>query len=417
MAKKHIHIIGGGVVGLCSAYFLQQEGVEVTIIDKGDLSDGASHGNAGMIVPSHFVPLASPGVIAQGIKWMFDSKSPFYIKPRLNLELAQWMWKFYRSCNRNNVNRAIPVLFEFNEQSKVLYQEFSALPEFSFSYEEKGLLMLYKSVHQEKEEKEMAEKAHDIGIGAEIMNLEELAKIEPDIKLDVRGGLYFSGDAHLYPGKFIENLISHLKSKGVKFLTGSGVQDFATSNGEIEKILLENGKQLNVENVLFSTGSWTGKLFQKLGMKLSLQDGKGYSITLNQPKLRPKIPTVLAEAKVAITPMGNDLRIGGTLEISNFSKQINIRRLEGIIESVPKYYPELEIEMPEPKDVWHGYRPCTPDGMPYIDQSSKYRNLYVATGHGMMGMSLGPATGKMVSEIFTNKKSSIPKDLMRLNRF
>ena len=416
MSKKHIHIIGGGIVGLCSAYFLQQEGVEVTIIDKGDLSDGTSHGNAGMIVPSHFVPMASPGVIAQGIKWMFDSKSPFYIKPRLNLELAQWMWKFYKSCNRKNVNRAIPVLFEFNQQSKVLYNEFAAMPDFSFSYEEKGLLMLYKSAHQEKEEKEMAEKAHAVGIGADIMTPTELTQLEPDIKLDVRGGLFFPGDAHLYPGKFIANLIAYLKSQGVHFLTGNGVTDFKSSNGKVEKILLKNGSQLSTENVLFCSGSWTGKLLKKLGTKLLIQDGKGYSITLKQAKLKPKIPTILSEAKVAMTPMGDDLRIGGTLEISNFSKQINTKRLEGIIESAPKYYPELDIEMPNTKDVWYGYRPCTPDGMPYVDQSTEYKNLYVATGHGMMGMSLGPATGKMMSEIFLGRKTSIPKELMRLER-
>ena len=416
MAKKQIHIVGGGVIGLCSAYFLNKEGVDVTVIDKGDLSDGTSHGNAGMIVPSHFVPLASPGVIAQGIKWMFDSKSPFYIKPRLSVDLAQWMWQFYKSCNRKNVNRAIPVLFEFNEYSKTLYRAFSEMPELSFSYEEKGLLMLYKTAHQEKEEIEMAERAHAIGLEAEIMAPNELHKIEPDINLDVKGGLYFPGDAHLYPNEFIHQLIKYLKAEGVNFITGNAVKDFDVSNGEINKILLTNDEKISVENVLFCSGSWTGQLFQKLGMKLSLQDGKGYSITLNQPALKPKIPTVLSEAKVAITPMGNDLRIGGTLEISNFSKQINKNRLEGIIESVPKYYPDLNIKMPPNEDVWYGYRPCTPDGMPYIDQSKKYKNLYVATGHGMMGMSLGPATGKMVSEIFTGKKTSVARDLMRLDR-
>ena len=417
MSKKSIHIIGGGVIGICSAYFLQKEGVQVTIIDKTDLLDGASHGNAGMIVPSHFVPLASPGVISQGIKWMFDSKSPFYIKPRLSIELAQWMWRFYRSCSRENVNRAIPILFEFNAQSKTLYKELSEMPEFSFCFEEKGLLMLYKTSHQEKEEREMAEKAQSIGVEAQIMSPVQLSKIEPEIKLDVKGGLYFPGDAHLYPNKFVAQMIDYLKAKGVSFLTGNGVKDFNSSNGKIDTILLDKGDKLNVENVLFSSGSWTGKLFQKLGMKLPIQDGKGYSITLNQPTLKPKIPTVLAEAKVAITPMGDDLRIGGTLEISNFSKHINKKRLAGIIESVPRYYPDLKVDVPKSKEVWYGYRPCTPDGMPYIDQSDKYKNLFVATGHGMMGMSLGPATGKMVSEIFINKKTTIPKELMKLNRF
>ncbi len=417
MTKKHIHIIGGGVIGLCSAYFLNKEGVDVTVIDRTDLSDGTSHGNAGMIVPSHFVPLASPGVIGQGIKWMFDSKSPFYIKPRLNIELAQWMWRFYKSCNRKHVNRAIPVLFDFNEHSKTLYKEFSEISEFSFYFEEKGLLMLYKTAHQEKEELEMAEKAHSVGLEAQVLTSDELAKLEPGINLSAAGGLYFPGDAHLYPNQFMHQLITYLKNKGVNFVTGNGVKDFKTNKGKITDLFFDNGDQSSVENVLFSSGSWAGKMFQKLGMKLSLQDGKGYSITLNQPQLRPTIPTILSEAKVAITPMGEDLRIGGTLEISNFSKQINSKRLEGIIESVPRYYPDLHIDMPKSNDVWYGYRPCTPDGMPYIDRSQKFENLYVATGHGMMGMSLGPATGKMVSEIFLNKQTTIPKELMKLNRF
>jgi D-amino-acid dehydrogenase len=417
MAKKQIHIIGGGVIGLCSAYFLQKEGVEVTVIDKSDLSDGTSHGNAGMIVPSHFVPLASPGVIAQGIKWMFDSKSPFYIKPRLSLELAQWMWKFYQSCNRAHVNRSIPVLFDFNEHSKLLYKTFSEMPDFSFCFEEKGLLMLYKTAPQEREELEMAEKAQAMGIGAQIMSPSELVTIEPEIRLDVRGGLYFPGDAHLYPNKFLTQLIDHLKKKEVRFITGSSVKDFETKNGKVEQLLLDNGDSLAVENVLFCGGSWTGKMLKKLGLKLLLQDGKGYSLTLKQAALKPKIPTILSEAKVAITPMGDDLRIGGTLEISNFSRQINKKRLEGIMESVPKYYPDLKVDMPASEEVWYGYRPCTPDGMPYIDQSQSIKNIYIATGHGMMGMSLGPATGKMVSEIFLEKKTTIPRELMRLGRF
>jgi len=291
------------------------------------------------------------------------------------------------------------------------------MPEFSFCFEEKGLLMLYKTLKQEEEEIEMANRAHDIGIGAEIMSQEELSKLEPDIKLNVKGGLYFSGDAHLYPNIFIRQMTTYLKENGVNFMPLREVIDFKTINGKIDRLLLDNNEQLTVENVLFSNGSWTGKLIQKLGINLSIQDGKGYSITLSQPRIKPKIPTILSEAKVAITPMGNDLRIGGTLEISNFSKQINKKRLTGIIESVPKYYPEMNIEMPEIEDVWYGYRPCTPDGMPYIDQSKIFTNAYVAAGHGMMGMSLGPATGKMVCEIFLNEKTTIPRELMRLDRF
>jgi D-amino-acid dehydrogenase len=417
MSKRQIHIIGGGIIGLCTAYFLNKKGVQVTVVDKGELSTGASHGNAGMIVPSHFVPMASPGVIAKGIKWMFDSKSPFYIKPRMNLELAQWMWKFYRSCNRKHVNSAIPVLFELNSLSKSLYKDFSNMPEFSFCFEEKGLLMLYKTLQQEAEEIEMANRAHEIGISAEIMTPSELSLLEPNMKMNVRGGLYFQCDAHLYPNLFMSQMTKYLREKGVVFLTNSEVIDFETSQGKIDSLLLDNNEVLCVENVLFSCGSWTAKLVRKLGLKLYIQDGKGYSFTLNKPKVKPNIPTILSEAKVAITPLGNDLRIGGTLEISNFSKEINQKRLQGIIESIPKYFPDMSINNAKNEDVWYGYRPCTPDGMPYIDQSKKLPNVYIAAGHGMMGMSLGPATGKMMSEIFLNNSITIPTDLMKLNRF
>lgn len=417
MSKKQIHIIGGGVVGLCSAYYLLKEGVKVTIIDKSDMTDGTSHGNAGMIVPSHFIPLASPGVIAQGIKWMFDSKSPFYIKPRLSMELAQWMWQFYRSCTKTNVQRAIPVLFDFNNYSKLLYKEIAQISDFSFCFEEKGLLMLYKTAKQEEEEIEMAERATKIGVEAQILNPEALKTIEPDINIDVRGGLFFPGDAHLYPNLFIQQMTQYLQNKGVEFICGQKVEDFRSQNGKVERIQLENGNEISVENLLVSSGSWSAQLINKTGIKLLMQDGKGYSITLYNPTTKPRIPTILSEAKVAITPMGNDLRIGGTLEISNFSKKLHINRLKGIIESVPKYYPDLQLNMPASENVWHGYRPCTPDGMPYIDQSKTFSNLYIAAGHGMMGMSLGPATGKMVSEIFIEKETSTPRKLMKMDRF
>ena len=273
---------------------------------------------------------------------------------------------------------------------------------------------MYKTAHHEYEELKMAERAHELGLDAKIMDPAALKSLEPDIRLSVRGGIFFPGDAHLYPNLFIKQLIDYLKKNGVNFITGKSVVDISSAKGKVDKIQLNTREEIKVSNVLLSGGSWTAKLYKMLGLKLLLQDGKGYSITKKNAELRPFLPTILSEAKVAVTPMGNDLRIGGTLEISNFSDKINHRRLEGIIESIPKYYPDLQIEMPDQDKVWYGYRPCTPDGMPYIDQSQKFNNLYVATGHGMMGMSLGPATGKMVSEIFMDKKTSIPNELMQL---
>ncbi len=414
--KKHIHIIGAGIIGLTSAWYLMEEGHDVIIIDKGDLSDGTSHGNAGMIVPSHFVPMAAPGVISQGIKWMFDSSSPFYIKPRINIDLISWLWRFYRSCNASHVARCMPILYEFNEWSKQLYKSFSEDEKFSFCFEEKGLLMLYKTQHQEQEEREMAQKANELDIPAEVYTADALKSLEPDIDLEVLGGVYFKGDAHLYPNKFISQLQSQLLSRGAKFITNTEVIDMDCAGDKVKKLHLSNNTSISVDQIVLAGGSWTGLLLKKLGIKIHIQDGKGYSFTIKNANVKPNIPTILTESKVAVTPMGDDLRIGGTLELGGLSPTINKKRLSGIIKSLPKYYPQLNIKPSDVEIVWLGYRPCSADGMPYIGRSNSLTNMVVATGHGMMGMSMGPATGKLVSELIDHKETSIDVSLFNIER-
>lgn len=414
--NKTIHIIGAGIIGLTSAWYLINEGYEVTIIDKSDLEDGTSHGNAGMIVPSHFIPMAAPGVISQGIKWMFDSKSPFFVKPRMSLDLVQWLFKFYRSSNQSHVEKCMPILYQFNEWSKQLYKEFTEDKRFSFCFEEKGLLMIYRTQHQEKEEKELAEKANELGLKANILDREGISKLEPRLKVDALGGVHFPGDAHLYPNKFLSQLRIELVKRGAQFIANSEVVNFETKGREIDMIKMQDGNKHKVQNVLVSGGSWTPFLLKKLGIKILLQDGKGYSFTIKKPQLKPSIPTILTEGKVAVTPMGDDLRIGGTLELGGLSSKIHKSRLAGIVESIPKYYPELKVEKEHLKTIWMGYRPCSADGMPYIGRSEKIDNLIVATGHGMMGMSMGPATGKLVSEITIGKTPTIDLSLMSVNR-
>lgn len=417
MNKKKIHIIGGGIIGLCSAWYLVKDGYQVTIIDKNDLTDGTSFGNAGMIVPSHFVPMATPGVITQGLKWLLNSKSPFYVKPRLDSELIQWLWHFYRSANTKKVKEAMPILYAFNQRSKELYRAIAANGDFKFNYEEQGLLMLYKTAKQAKKEAELAEKAHQLGIRAAILDNQDLKKLEPDMDLEVLGGIYFPGDAHLYPNQLMTQMVTKLRHLGVQFITGKTISDFKLLGGKIIGLLDNKGEVTLVSEVLLTAGSWTSQLLKKAGIKIFLQDGKGYSVTLKKPPLRPRIPTILTEAKVAITPMGKDLRIGGTLELSGLSPKINQKRVQGILESIPAYYKNISLPTIETEKVWKGFRPCTPDGLPYIGKSATISNLLVGTGHGMMGLSLGAATGKIISQLATGQKTMLDIYPFRLNRF
>lgn len=412
-----IHIIGGGVIGLCSAYYLQQAGHEVTVIDQGDFATGCSFGNAGMVVPSHFIPLASPGVIAKGLKWMFQSSSPFFIKPRLDLSLLQWLWEFYRACHPDRVQAAMPIIRDLNQGSKELYHELSKNLGLAFDFEAKGLIMLYRSAKGGQEELDTAATANQIGVEARVLTPTEVQQLEPNTTVNSLGGVLYPGDAHLSPHQFMSALINELKQKGATFIPQTQVKGWQTNKGKITHFLSQDGKKIAVDQVVLAAGSWSEKLLRGLDIKMPIQDGKGYSVTLSKPANRPTLPSILSEDKVAITPMGEDLRFGGTLELGGMKTSVNPKRVQGILSALPQYYPDVTIPKQDSLDIWLGFRPCSPDGLPYIGRSRKVSNLVIAGGHAMMGLSLGPVTGKLVAEIMDEKKPSINLSLLHPERF
>lgn len=395
---KNVAIIGGGIIGLCTAYYLNNSGHEVTIFDKGDLNDNCSVGNAGMIVPSHIIPLAAPGMVSKGIRWMFNSKSPFYVRPRLSNNLIRWGMKFYAHANHAHVLRSIPLLKELSTLSKQLYQELARKNDFQFGYNERGLLMLYKTSEVEKEEIESAKLANKFGVLAQVLSLKEIQQLEPAVRLDARGGIYFPGDAHINPQLLINRLKEYVVARGVKIFSNTNIGDFIIKENKIHGVNVL-GQIKPFDDFVVATGAWSGHLCSRLGIDLPMQSGKGYSFTLSEVSRNIRIPTLLLEGRVAATPMGTSLRFGGTMEIGNTDRSINMNRVRGIVETIPKYYPEMNVDVPNEKAVWSGLRPCSPDGLPYIGKSSKLSNLIIATGHSMMGMSLGPATGKLVTEM------------------
>lgn len=399
-------IVGGGIIGLSSAYYLVQEGCDVTIVDKTDLSDSCSYGNLGMIVPSHFVPLAAPGIVAQGIRWMFNSKSPFYVKPTLSGQLINWGLKFIKSANEANVKKAEKPLTDINLLSKQLYETLSKEPGFDFAFEKKGIIMYYKTEKVGEEEIHLAEKARSMGLDVEALSAEQVQQLEPNVKLDVLGGVHYRCDAHLYPNKLNEQLIHYLKEKRVRFITGSSVKQVNRKGNKI--VSIQAGDHvLDADVFVMAAGSWMPQLLQMAGLHLPLMPGKGYSFTQKNTSNQLQVPAILCEARVAITPMGKDLRFGGTMEIGAINDKVNMNRVKGIVESVPAYLPGLNLNMPEEKEVWYGFRPCSPDGLPYIGYGAKYDNMLYAGGHAMMGLSLGPATGKLIAELALRKPTTI----------
>lgn len=403
--SKDVVIIGGGIIGLSTAYYLIKEGHKVTVVDQSDISSGASFVNAGYITPSHFIPLAAPGMISKGIKYMFDKTSPFYMKPRFDLDFLKWSWNFKKSSTKSNVEKAIPVLKDINLLSRELYKEIKQSSDFNFSFDQKGLLMCYKTNKAGEEEMLIAERAVEQGLNAQNLSLKELEKLDPNAHLDVKGAIYYEDDAHMTPEEYMVELQSFLKSKGVVFYTSEKVVDLEFKHHKVSKVITDK-RILNADEIVVSAGSWSPIITKKLGLQIPIQAGKGYRINVNR-ETGISMPAILLEAKVAVTPMNGFTRFAGTMEIGGINHEISPVRVKTIANAAENYYKNLTVEKHELESAACGLRPCTPDGLPYIGRPINYKNIVIATGHAMMGWSLGPATGKLVSEIISEQKTSL----------
>ena len=412
--SKEVIIIGGGIIGLCTAYYLQKDGHKVTVIDKSDISQGASFINAGYITPSHFIPLAAPGMITKGLKWMFNPESPFYIKPRLNREFLEWSWAFKKSAKASKVDKAIPAIIDINLLGRELYQEIKTSNEFDFHFERNGLLMFYQTEKAGEEEWKIGQRAIAEGLDVKRLTKDEVKPYEPAMDLNIKGAVYYDSDAHMTPREFMTEMLSYLRSKGVIFYINESVDDILVSEGKITKIKTSN-QTLSVDEIVMAAGSWSPLLTKKLGIKIAVQAGKGYSINVDR-HTGIQTPAILVEAKVAVTPMNGFTRFAGTMEIGGINHEIDPARVKAIARAASNYYSGLKIEQKEMDTAACGLRPCSPDGLPYIGRTEKYKNLTIATGHAMMGWSLGPATGKLVSEIISDKKRSLDLKLFHPDR-
>ena len=406
--NKDIIVIGGGIIGLCSAYYLQKDGHKVTVVDQSNMDAGASYVNAGYLSPSHIIPLSAPGVMKKGLKWMFDASSPLYIKPRFNSDFIKWVWAFNKSCNPNHVKKAIPVIKDITVLSQQLYEEITKSESFSSHYEKKGLFMLCKTDKMLEEEIEVAELARKEGLDAREISLKELKELEPNVELNIKGATYFECDSHSTPGEFMEELKAYLKTKGVTIFKNERVEDLEVDNGKIKSIKTDK-QVLKADEFVLTAGSWSSLLSKKIGLKLLLEAGKGYRINTQKPT-GITIPAILAEAKVAVTPMNGFTRFAGTMEIAGINHNINKTRVIAIADAANKYYPGISLTEEEKTNANCGLRPVSPDGLPFIGKSKKCDNLTIATGHAMMGWSMSTATGKLISEIILDRKTSISLD-------
>ena len=411
MPDAKVVIIGGGIIGLCSAYFLTRQGYKVTIIERNAVGQGCSLGNAGMLVPSHFIPLAAPGVIAKGIKWMLQPESPFSIalSSALSPKDIQWLWKFYRKANQTHVDKCTRTLRDLNMHSRALFEEMGRDPNLNLTLGQQGLFMLYKTAEAERAEKKMAAQAQALDLDVAELTGHQVQEMEPDVRVNVRGAIHYRCDSHLDPAQLMKSMTNWLTSAGATLLEYTEAVGFEQDHhGRLTSVLIHNKKgrrALQADEFVLAAGAFSAGVAKLLGDKLPMASGKGYSITLEEQPKVTRVPAIMTEAKATMTPMGNKLRFGGTMELAAKAEGINQAKVRGLWKAVSQYYPDFGEERLVRQKVWSGLRPCSPDGMPYIGRFKQHENLIAATGHSMMGVSLGPATGKQVSELIAGSTS------------
>jgi D-amino-acid dehydrogenase len=389
----HVAVIGGGVIGLCTALYCAKSGFRVTVAERnGERRDGCSYGNTGMVVPSHFVPLAAPGMVALALKWMWNPASPFYVKPRFSLDLMKWGLQFTRSANAEHVRRAAPLLCRLHLESRAAYEELASGVN-DFHFEKRGVLVLCRTAHALEEEAALVEPARALGLHAEVLDRKGIEQIEPGVRIDALGAVRIAEDCNVEPRSLMDALQARCAAAGVEFRWNTEAGGWRTAGDRIRSF-----GALEADQFVLAAGSWSSALARGLGLRLPMQPGKGYSLTLERPRRSPRYCSVLAEARVSASPMNGALRFGGTMELAGLDESINPIRVRGIVAAVQKYYPDFGAQDFEGVQPWHGLRPVTPDGLPYIGRSAVARNLVVATGHAMMGVSLGPVTGKLVAD-------------------
>jgi len=416
MNSKHdVIVIGGGPVGLSCAYYLLKSGRSVTLLDAKEIGKGSGSGNAGQIVPSHIIPLAAPGVVTSALKWMLDpSLSPFGMKASLKPSYLSWLIQFAAACSEANVQRGLEPLRNLGRLSAANLQKMLDEEKIECRYQQTGIISLFK------DDKAFAEGRHEAGfllkngIPTAVLDKSALHEIEPIALDSVIGGVHYTGDSFMNPGLFLAELAQRVRTMGAEVYENTAVTGFESAQGKVTKVRTASG-EFEAEHIVLAAGAWSPIVARDLRLNLPVQPARGYSLTVATPGRMPRHAFILGDRRVAVSPYGELLRITGRLEVGEYSTTPDPRWLARL-ENFAREYIVLDEKL-DVKETWAGLRPVTPDGIPAIGRSPLHSNLTVATGHAMVGLSLGPGTGQLVAELVNGQKSAFDLRPLGLERF
>lgn len=411
MSNGHTVVIGGGVVGAATAYYLAKQGNDVTLLEQGQLASGCSQGNAGQVTPGH-LPLPQPGTMWRNLRWLFSSTSPLYVAPRLDLSLMQWLWQFNRACNEPHLRRATRILCELGEAGATLFDQL--VSDIDLRYQNKGRLEICRSMRSFVAACEEAELLRECGFESQRLSGDQVQQFEPAIQIDVAGAIYYPNSGFCNPHALVTQLAAAAEALGAKFQLNTPVTDLRIEQGRAVAVISPH-QEVRADAVVLACGAWAPRLARRLGMRLPVQPGKGYHLDVERPDVAPAMPVVLVEERIFVTPIDDFLRMAGTMEFSGFNLLQRPARIDMLAAGTGRYIPGV-AQAPE-RSRWCHLRPMTPDGLPIIGRVPQVPNVWIAAGHGMLGVTQGPITGKLVAEWIGTGKTSIDLTPLRPERF
>lgn len=412
---SNVVVIGGGVIGAACAYYLARDAQRVTVLDRGLFGRGCSHGNCGYVSPSHVLPLTAPGAFGMALKSLFRPSSPFRVQPRFDPALWGWLLQFARRCNTRDMLRAAEGIHAILKSSRGLYDELFREEPFECEWQTRGLLFVF---HTRKGLVHHAETAHLLedrfGLSIRRFDADALAALEPALKPGLAGAFLYDNDAHLRPDRLMSSWRRVLEARGVVIREQCEVQGFARRDGRATAVRTAAG-EIPADAIVVATGAWTPFLNRELGCRVPIQPGKGYSMTMPRPARCPQFPLMFEEHRIAVTPMQSGYRLGSTMEFAGYDATLNRRRLDYLRQGARHYLHEPDAE--PIAEEWCGWRPMTYDSLPVIDRAPAFENVWIAAGHNMLGVSMSPATGKLVAELIGGREPHLAAEHYAVSRF
>lgn len=407
-APDHVVIVGAGFVGLSTAWYLQEAGVKVTVVDRGGVASGSSWGNAGWLTPALTLPIAEPSIFSQGLKMMLDPDSPLYIPLKADAKLLRFLLGFTWHSTPKKWEEAMRIFSEVGHTGLDAFDEIAEDTAAGPGTKEKTkpadpFLTGFISMKDRDALLHEFEMIHKTGghVDFDLLSGDQLRGIEPTLSDNVVAGVAIKGQRYINPPKFMESLAESVIARGGDIIGTFNVTD-VRDNGSSVTVIGSEGRAITADHVVLATGAWMTDIASKFGVKVVVQAGRGYSFTV-EPEDMPTHPIYFPTQRVACTPLGDRFRIAGTMEFRDVNHKLEPKRIEAIVAAATPVYKGINWE--NRKEEWVGGRPCTADGLPLVGQTASSR-VSVGGGHGMWGVALGPLTGKILAAQITGQ--SVP---------